>query len=46
MRCSGGAFEAVPDFASVRGAAEEGLAGTDKFPTDEEFLTAAQQLVG
>jgi peroxiredoxin len=37
--------EGIVRWANIEGAAE-GLGGLEKFPTDEEFLAAAQQLAG
>ena len=37
--------EGIVRWINIEGATE-GLAGLEKFPTDEEFLVAAQQLVG
>ena len=37
--------DGIVRWANIEGA-KEGLAGVEKFPTDEEFLVAAQQVVG
>jgi len=37
--------DGIVRWVNIEGATE-GLAGLEKFPTDEEFVVAAQQLVG